>query len=83
MTDSGGVQKESYFFKKPCVILRPETEWVEIVDAGAAHLVDADHDKILTISRQYLKNPPVDYPELFGDGHAAEFILRQMKKNLQ
>ena len=82
MTDSGGVQKESFFFKKPCVILRPETEWVEIVNIGAATLVDADYNKILTVSQQYLEQPPVDFPEIFGDGHAAEFMLNQMLKNL-
>ena len=78
MTDSGGVQKESYFFKKPCVILRPETEWVEIVKVGAATLVDADKDKILKTSRDYLRQPPTDFPEIFGDGHAATFMLNQM-----
>ena len=78
MTDSGGVQKESYFFKKPCVIMRPETEWVEIVQTGTATLTDADHDKILTASRQYLKQPPIVFPEIFGDGHAAEFMLETM-----
>ncbi|MBR4392006.1 MAG: UDP-N-acetylglucosamine 2-epimerase (non-hydrolyzing) [Bacteroidales bacterium] len=78
MTDSGGVQKESYFFKKPCVILRPETEWVEIVKTGAATLVDADQDKILQTCRHYLQQPPVNFPEVFGDGHAAEFMLEQM-----
>ena len=81
LTDSGGVQKESYFFKKPCAILRPETEWVEIVEAGAATLVDADKDKILAMTRQYLQQPPVDFPEIFGDGHAAEFILERMLEN--
>ena len=76
MTDSGGVQKESFFFKKPCVILRPETEWVEIVEVRAATLVDADKQAILKTSRDYLQNPPEFFPKVFGDGHAAEFILK-------
>ena len=79
LTDSGGVQKEAYFFQKPCVILRPETEWVEIVETGAATLVDADKDEILATSRHYLQQPPVDFPEIFGDGRAAEFILEKMQ----
>ena len=82
MTDSGGVQKESYFFKKPCVIMRSETEWVEIVQTGAAALVDADYNKILEASHRYLQQPPVEFPEIFGDGHAAEFMLEQMVKTL-
>ena len=81
LTDSGGVQKESYFFQKPCVILRPETEWVEIVETGAATLADADTGKILEASRHYLKQAPVDFPEIFGDGHAAEFILEKFLEN--
>ena len=79
LTDSGGVQKESYFFRKPCVILRSETEWVEIVKAGAACLVDADKTTILEASRHYLQQPPIDFPEIFGDGHAAEFILEKLQ----
>ena len=78
LTDSGGVQKESYYFRKPCVILRPETEWVEIVETGAATLADADTNKILTASKRYLQQPPIDFPEIFGDGHAAEFMLERM-----
>lgn len=78
MTDSGGVQKESYFFRKPCVILRPETEWVEIVKTGAATLADADKDIILEASQEYLRQSPANYPEIFGDGHAAEFMLEKM-----
>lgn len=81
LTDSGGVQKESYFFKKPCVILRPETEWVEIVETGAATLADADKAKILETSHRYLQHPPVDFPAIFGDGHAAEFILATLFKH--
>lgn len=83
MTDSGGVQKESYFFKKPCVILRPETEWVEIVQTGAATLVDADNSKILETSRYYLQHPPVDFPPIFGDGHAASFMLQKMEETIR
>ena len=78
LTDSGGVQKEAYFFKKPCVILRPETEWVEIVKAGAGCLADADKSRILEACRRYLQCPPEHFPEIFGDGHAAEFILEKM-----
>lgn len=81
MTDSGGVQKESYFFKKPCVILRPETEWVEIVETGAATLVDADRQNIVETSRHYLQHPPTSFPTIFGDGHSAEFMLQKMLAN--
>lgn len=83
LTDSGGVQKESYFFKKPCVILRPETEWVEIVETGAATLADADKNKILEASLGYLQQPPVNFPELFGDGHAAKFMLEKITEIIQ
>ena len=78
MTDSGGVQKESYFFKKPCIILRPETEWVEIVETGNAILADADETRIMQAWQHFKDNPPTVFPEIFGDGHAAEFILEKM-----
>ena len=75
MTDSGGVQKEAYFFKKPCIILRPETEWVEIVETGNAILTDADESRIMEAWQHFKDNPPTVFPEIFGDGHAAEFML--------
>lgn len=75
MTDSGGVQKEAFFFEKPCVILRPETEWVEIVDHGAGIIADADYNRIVSAYRQ-LVDHPVHFPHLFGDAHAAEKILQ-------
>ena len=78
VTDSGGVQKEAYFFKKPGIILRPETEWVEIVQTGNAILADADKCRILKAWQHFKDNPPTVFPEIFGDGHAAEFILNVM-----
>ena len=75
MTDSGGVQKEAYFFKKPGIILRPETEWVEIVETGNAILADADECRIMKAWQHFKDNPPTVFPKIFGDGHAAEFML--------
>lgn len=82
VTDSGGVQKESFFFQKPCLILRSETEWKEIVECGAAVITDADEKKIVSSYVNFKENPPHNYPELFGDGRAAEFICNEMLKNL-
>lgn len=78
MTDSGGVQKESYFFRKPCIILRPETEWVEIVETGNAILVDADETRIMDAWNHFSEHPSTEFPPIFGDGHAAEFMIEQM-----
>ena len=75
MTDSGGVQKEAFFFERPCVILRPETEWVEIVEHGAGIIVDANYDKIIAAYIE-LTEKKVCFPQLFGDGRAAEHILQ-------
>jgi len=77
MTDSGGVQKEAFFYGTPCVILRPETEWVEIVEAGAGIIADADYERIMAAYEQ-LVNKPVQFPALFGDGHASEKIISEI-----
>ncbi len=74
LTDSGGMQKESYFFGVPCITLRPETEWVETVAAGWNILVGAERDKITHAITQY-EWPRTEPPQLFGDGHAAERIV--------
>ncbi len=74
MTDSGGVQKEAYYFNKPCIILRSETEWVEIVNEGAAIVADANEEKILRAYNNLKKLNQKTFPLLFGDGKAAEFI---------
>lgn len=79
MTDSGGVQKEAFFFQTPCVILRPETEWVEIVNAGAGIIADADYARILSAANA-LMGHPIKFPPLFGNAHAAERILTEIVK---
>ena len=81
-TDSGGVQKEAFFFQKPCLILRSETEWKEIVECGAAVITDADEERIINAFNNYIENPPHKFPEIFGDGKAAEFICKEMLENL-
>jgi UDP-GlcNAc3NAcA epimerase len=78
ITDSGGVQKEAYFFDKPCIILRPQTEWLEIVESGAAIIADADKDKIMDAFIYFTKKTDLAYPTVFGDGKAAEFICEKM-----
>jgi UDP-GlcNAc3NAcA epimerase len=69
LTDSGGVQKEAYLAKVPCVTLRANTEWVETVAAGWNTLVDLD---LGAAKRALALMPPAEHPELYGDGHAAE-----------
>ncbi len=81
ITDSGGVQKEAYFFRKPSVILRRETEWIEIVESGCAILSDADQEEIFNAFQNFVANPPQNFPPLFGDGHAAKFICTQLIRN--
>jgi UDP-GlcNAc3NAcA epimerase len=82
ITDSGGVQKESYFFQKPCLVLRAESEWKELIDLGTASIVDADPRMIKESFIRYYNQPPVHFPAIFGDGHAAEFILGEVVKFL-
>ena len=82
LTDSGGVQKEAYFFKKPLVVARPETEWIEIIENGTGIIADADEIKILDSIEFFLKKSSLDFPDVFGDGHAAEFICRTMLENI-
>ena len=81
LTDSGGVQKEAFFYNTPTVILRAQTEWVEITEAGAGLLADANVAQILNSYKQ-LRNRQVTFPPLFGDGHAAEHILKEIAEYL-
>jgi UDP-N-acetylglucosamine 2-epimerase len=76
LTDSGGMQKEAYFFGVPCVTMRTETEWMETVNAGWNIVVGADGEKIVAAVRSFKTNKP--RPELYGDGRAAEKIIHHL-----
>ena len=79
VTDSGGVQKEAHFCKKPCIILRKETEWIELVNNGTSLLVDADPERIKAEFLRLLNSHSVlEYPGFYGDGKTAEFILKEI-----
>jgi UDP-GlcNAc3NAcA epimerase len=79
VTDSGGVQKEAYFFSKPCLILQDETPWVELLDNGSSILAGSDPERIKNGYQALIKESIVfDYPPLYGDGRSAEFITENI-----
>lgn len=82
MTDSGGVQKEAFYFEKPCIILRPETEWVELVNCGAAIVADADELRIKEAFKKLTGKTDLTFPRFYGDGQAAEFICTEILNQL-
>ncbi len=77
MTDSGGIQKEAYFFKKPCIVLRKETEWVELVDTGNSILTGSNPSKIKSAFEEITRNER-SFPAIFGNGNAAEIIGKKI-----
>ena len=76
LTDSGGLQKEAYWYGVPCVTMRPSTEWVATIEVGANVLVDDDPEAIVAAVRA--ARFPVGAPTLYGDGHASEKVVQAL-----
>ena len=75
VTDSGGVQKESYLLGIPCITLRKNTEWVETVEAGANILTDTHTSKIVKAVKEWMpRSPFFNRRPIFGDGSTSEMI---------
>ena len=82
VTDSGGMQKEAFFQNKPCVTVRSETEWVELLEGGHNRLANPMYDSILEKSEGAL-NASLDWSvELYGDGHSSETIAKALLERL-
>jgi UDP-GlcNAc3NAcA epimerase len=76
MTDSGGLQKEAYFFEKPCLTLRDETEWVELIEHGVNLLAGANTTAIIEAYRKLSEMKISFEQDLYGDGTAGEQIIK-------
>jgi len=76
VTDSGGLQKEAYWYGVPCVTARPSTEWVDTVELGANVLVDDDPQQLAAAVAS--ARMPEERPALYGDGHAAERVAASL-----
>jgi UDP-GlcNAc3NAcA epimerase len=78
LTDSGGLQKEAFFFGKPCVTLRNETEWVELLEGGFNTLAGTDSDSVISASKRMLSRKLDFATDLYGQGTAAGRIVDLM-----
>ena len=81
VTDSGGLQKEAYWYGVPCVTARPSTEWVDTVALGGNTLVDDDPEALVAAVAN-AEPLPQDRPVLYGDGHASERIAAALAARL-
>lgn len=78
LTDSGGLQKEAYFFGKKCVTLRKQTEWVELIEHGCNVLVGTDFSKIIAGTNSMLASHPDFSAKLYGDGQTGKKIIDKL-----
>jgi UDP-GlcNAc3NAcA epimerase len=81
ITDSGGMQKEAFFLRRPCITIRDESEWVETVDAGYNVIVGADTQRIAAAIRDF--DPKHTTDNVYGNGHAAEIIAEKIMEFLE
>lgn len=83
VTDSGGVQKEAFFMKKPCLIMLEETPWIELVESKNAKLVGSNFDLLCQGATYFLENKPQYFESIYGDGKSAHFICKKIIENIK
>ena len=81
VTDSGGLQKEAYWYGVPCVTARPSTEWMDTVEVGANVLVDDDPERLAAAVAA--ARMPAERPPLYGDGHASERVAAALAASVR
>jgi UDP-GlcNAc3NAcA epimerase len=82
LTDSGGMQKEAFFHKTPCVTMRDETEWLETIESGWNAIVGADYEKIMNAANSFLTSSPTPAKGTpYGKGDAAEKIVKHLLRH--
>ena len=82
MTDSGGLQKEAFFFEKNCVTMREQTEWIELIEEGVNILAGNDSDKIVNFTKEMLEKKSNFSTNLYGNGKATESIVNELIKQI-
>ncbi len=78
ITDSGGLQKEAFFFRKPCITVRDQTEWVELIEIGANELCPPDEEHLIALAKKNLDRKITDDQNLYGGGQASLRIAESL-----
>jgi UDP-N-acetylglucosamine 2-epimerase len=81
ITDSGGLQKEAYLFRRPAVTLRDSTEWVETVETGWNRLSEPEPSAFLAAVEAARRDPPAEHPNLYGTYGVSERIIALLEQN--
>lgn len=82
-TDSGGLQKEAFFLQKPCLVLREETEWTELLESGNNILCGTDEEQIKSNASKLISQGFIESPDYYGSGNTGEIICQELIRELQ
>lgn len=82
ITDSGGLQKEAYIMARPCITVRPQTEWIETVTAGWNRLAEPNPASLMDAVNSALTHTPANHPDFYGDGNASQEIVKLLRDHV-